>query len=159
MKNIIKALTLISSSIFALTASANTASEHDNAHHFPSVFIGSTTTEGETEFTYGVEYEYKFNHLIGTGVVYERRDHPHHGTGAEVYLASIYLHPWKTLRVGAGYGAERMKGSHGYREELVRISLSYDFHFAGITIAPTIASDFVHGETTTVMGLAFGYVF
>ncbi|MEZ7972532.1 MAG: hypothetical protein QMC00_04195 [Pseudomonadales bacterium] len=36
----------------------------------------------------------------------------------------------------------------------MRTSLSYDFHVGGFGIAPTLAVDFVDGETATVFGFA-----
>ena len=32
-----------------------------DAHHFPAIFVGVSHAD-ETEFSYGLEYEYKFNH-------------------------------------------------------------------------------------------------
>lgn len=32
----------------------------DDNHHFPGIFVGATHAEDETNFTYGIEYEYKF---------------------------------------------------------------------------------------------------
>lgn len=44
---------LLSASVSALAAG--------DAHHFPGIFLGMTNAESETEFTYGIEYEYKFD--------------------------------------------------------------------------------------------------
>jgi len=131
----------------------------NNAHHYPAIFIGTTTADSKSEFSYGFEYEYKFNKLWGAGVVYEKTDDAHHGDGVDVYLASAYLHPWKDLRIGAGFGKEKVGGHHSFTEDLARISVSYDFHFAGIGVAPTLAVDFVDGETATVAGVAFVFAF
>ena len=139
--------------ILASTASLSYASS-DEHHHFPGVFIGATSADSETEFSYGIEYEYKFSKLWGAGIVFEKTDDAHHGDGVEVTLASAYLHPWKELRVGVGFGQEKVGGAHSFEEDLARVSLSYDFHVAGFGIAPTVAVDFVDGETATVLGIA-----
>jgi len=70
-------------------------------------------------------------------------------------LAALYLPPCKELRVGAGFGQEKIGGVHPHTESLSRVSVSYDFHLAGIGIAPTVAVDFVGSETPTVFGIAF----
>jgi hypothetical protein len=86
---------------------------------------------------------------------FEKTDNAHHDDGVDVKLASLYLHPWKDLRIGLGYGEEKVGGDHSHKEDLARISLNYDFHFGDFGIAPTIAVDFVDGERATVLGLSF----
>jgi|TARA_B110000259_G_C13898912_1_gene356053 hypothetical protein len=149
-----------------LATSLAFASTNEEPKHIAGVFIGYTNAESETEFSYGVEYEYKFSRRWGAGVGYEKTNNAHHGAGVDVALVSLYLHPWKALRVGLGVGKETV-GSytdysdslHPHRhsrhsENLVRTSLSYDFHVGGFGIAPTLAVDFVDGETATVFGFA-----
>jgi hypothetical protein len=145
---------LIASALSTLVSTTVMASSTEH-HHFPGIFLGATTIDSETDFSYGVEYEYKANHLWGAGIVYEKTDDAHHGDGVDVKLAAVYLHPWKELRVGLGYGKEKVGGDHPHEENLTRLSLNYDFHVAGFGIAPTIAVDFVDGEKATVIGLSF----
>jgi hypothetical protein len=146
----------------ALTSSSAFASTDETPKHIPGVFVGYTTIDDETEFSYGVEYEYKFSKLWGAGIVYEKTDDAHHGAGVDITLAALYLHPWKELRVGLGYGKETV-GSYtdhdhhyhsSYKEDVVRTSLSYDFHVGDFGIAPTLAFDFIDGETATIVGVA-----
>ncbi len=148
---------------FLLLTSKFSYASSGEKHHFPGIFIGATTTDSETEFSYGLEYEYKFSKLWGAGFVFETTDDAHHGAGVDVTLAAIYLHPWKELRIGAGFGQEKV-GSYtdhdhhyhkGYEEDVIRASLSYDFHVGGFGVAPTIAVDFIDGETATIIGIAF----
>jgi len=153
---------LLATSLLLLTTNLSFASSGEE-HHFPGIFLGATTIDSETDFSYGFEYEYKFSKLWGAGLVYEKTDDAHHGAGVDVALASIYLHPWKELRIGAGFGQEKVGSftdhDHHYHksheENLVRASLSYDFHIGGFGVAPTIAVDFVDGETATIIGVAF----
>ena len=98
---------LLTASLLLLTSNLSYASD-ESAHHFPGIFLGATTFDGETNFSYGIEYEYKFSKLWGAGLTYEKTDDAHHGGGVDIALASIYLHPWKELRVGAGYGNHRI---------------------------------------------------
>lgn len=147
--------TLATPSVFASTEEA--------PKHIPGVFIGFTHANSETEFSYGIEYEYKFSKLWGAGLVYEKTDDAHHGAGVDVTLAAVYLHPWKELRVGLGFGKEKV-GSYmdhdhhfhsSHKEDLVRTSVSYDFHVGDFGVAPTLAFDFVGSQTATIFGVAF----
>lgn len=151
----------------ALAANPTFASNNETPKHIPGIFLGYTNAQGDTEFTYGIEYEYKFSKLWGAGLVYERTDEAHHGVGVNVALASVYLHPWKALRIGLGYGKETVRSytdnsdtehphhHESHDESLIRTSLSYDFHVGDFGIAPTLAFDFVDSETATVFGVAF----
>ena len=148
--------------LFIFTANVSYASSGKH-HHFPGIFLGATTSDSDTNFSYGVEYEYKFSKLWGAGLVYENTADAHHGAGVDISLAALYLHPWKQLRIGAGYGKEKI-GSYtdhdhhlhsSQKENIARASFSYDFHIGGCGVAPTIAFDFVDGETATVFGVAF----
>lgn len=151
MKVLVLALSLVN---LALTSGVARASPEEH-HHFPAVFVGGTSFDSEIEFTYGFEYEYKFTSRWGAGVVIEKTNDAHHGDGTTITLASLFLHPWEDLRVGAGFGKERVGGHHSHKENLTRISASYDFHVTDFGIAPTIAVDFIDGETATVFGVAF----
>jgi hypothetical protein len=145
---------------------ASTDEGHTTVKHIPGVFVGFTNANSETEFSYGLEYEYKFSDQWGAGIVYETTADAHHGAGVDVALAAVYLHPWKELRLGLGYGKE-MVGSydhddgHGhiehhksYNEDVYRTSISYDFHVGDFGIAPTLAFDFVGSQTATILGIA-----
>jgi len=146
---------LITASLLTAMLSTTVMASTTEYHHFPGVFIGATTIDSETDFSYGFEYEYKATKLWGAGFVFEKTDDAHHGDGVDVTIAALYLHPWKELRVGLGFGKEKVGGDHGYKEDLTRVSLNYDFHVGGFGIAPTIAVDFVDGEQATVVGLSF----
>ncbi|WP_286264458.1 hypothetical protein [Thalassotalea atypica] len=128
---------------------------NETAHHIPGVFIGATHADSETEMSFGIEYEYKLSELWGTGIVFEKTNDAHHGDGADVYLAMAYVHPWNSIRLGLGYGKEDIGGAHGGKEDLYRVESSYDFHVGSFMIAPTLAFDFVDGETHTVTELVF----
>ncbi|NQZ89752.1 MAG: hypothetical protein HRT54_19445 [Colwellia sp.] len=136
-----------------LVSSFSYASSKDH-QHFLGVFVGATHAQSESEFSYGIEYEFKFTPRWGAGLVYEKTDDAHHGDGVEVTLAALYLHPWQDLRLGVGFGKEEVGGGHPFKEDLTRVSVSYDFHIGGIGIAPTFAVDFVDGETATIFGIA-----
>lgn len=150
-----KIKSLIMASVISAVASTNAIASSAEYQHFPGIFLGATTIDSETDFSYGFEYEYKATQLWGAGIVYEKTDDAHHGDGVDVKLAALYLHPWKELRVGVGFGKEKVGGHHSHEENLKRLSVNYDFHVGGFGIAPTIAVDFVDGERATVLGLSF----
>jgi len=139
----------------AIFISSGAAASTKDDHNFFGIFLGYTNADSETDFSYGIEYEYKFNDMWGAGLVYEKTDDAHHGDGIDVKLAAVYLHPWQELRLGLGLGKEKVGGAHPHSENVTRLSASYDFHLGGIGIAPTLAFDFVDGEHATVFGVAF----
>jgi hypothetical protein len=144
------ALVLLSTSVLA---------SDQELHNFPAVFVGATVDDSETEFSYGLEYEYKVNSSWGVGATYEHTEEAEEGAGIDIYVASAYYHPWKSLRIGAGFGKEKIGGHHAETEDLARITLGYDFHVAHLDIAPVIATDFVHGHASNVIGLSIGMPF
>jgi predicted porin len=125
----------------------------DNAHHFPGVFIGYTNANDETHFTYGLEYEYKFNRTWGLGAVYEKIDNAHHGDGVTVKVAELFYHPLNSLRFGLGIGKEKVGGAHPHSEDLYRLSASYEYHVGDFGLEPTFAVDFIDGEQAYVLGV------
>ena len=150
MKLQVKLLTLF---VFAL--GFNNVAFAKDAKHIPGIFLGYTDFDDETEFTYGIEYEFKFDKNWGIGAVYEKTDDAHHGDGVTVRLASLYYHPTKAIRLGLGAGQEKVGGDHPHTEDLYRISASYDFHVGNFGIAPTIAVDFIDDKEAYVFGIAF----
>lgn len=122
--------------------------------HFPGIFLGATHFDSETEFTYALEYEYKFTSQWGVGAIYEKTDDAHHGDGTTLKIASLYYHPYPYLRVGLGAGKEKVGGDHPHSEDLYRVSLNYDYHIGKINLEPTIAVDFIDGEQAIVFGIA-----
>ncbi|MDO6834158.1 hypothetical protein Q4596_00915 [Pseudoalteromonas carrageenovora] len=130
------------------------AQASDEVKHVPGIFIGTTHFDSESEFTFGIEYEYKFTNEWGAGVVYERTNDAHHGDGTAVVLASLFYHPTKNIRLGVGFGEERIGGGHPHNEDLYRISSAYDFHVGAFGIAPTVAVDFIDDEEAIVIGFA-----
>jgi hypothetical protein len=122
--------------------------------HYPGIFLGQTESAGEREFTYGLEYEYRFDRHWGFGATYERIDDAHHGDGVTVSVGSLYYHPDNHWRFGFGLGKERIGGHDPHSETLTRLSTSYDYHVGQFGIAPTVAVDFIDGKKAYVVGVA-----
>ena len=143
MKNKLIALTA-----FTLFSTASFASSTDY-HHALALFVGIISVDSKTESSYGIAYEHKFDRMWGAGAVFETSPDLHNGT--DIILVSAYLHPWKGLRLGAGIGQETIDDLDA--QSLTRVSLSYNFHVGPVGIAPTLAFDFVGGDTATVVGI------
>lgn len=81
------------------------AAEHGEAeiefpYHVIAAFVGNTNTQGENEFTLGVEYEYRLGEYLGVGGLL---DIP--GEGRQVLLlAMAYIHPVGDWVIFAGWG-------------------------------------------------------
>ena len=138
----------------ALTLSAFTVNAAGDAKHIPGIFLGVTHFDGENNFTAGLEYEYKFTPNWGAGFVYEETPSAHYDDGVNVFVASLFYHPNKNIKLGVGLGEEEIEGAHPHTEDLYRISAAYDFHVGDFGIAPTLAVDFIDDEQAIVFGIA-----
>jgi hypothetical protein len=144
--------TILFSALLLITT--NNVFASDEAHHFPGIFVGYTNASDETHFTYGIEYEYKFNHTWGVGAVYEKIDDAHYGDGVTVSVAALFYHPLKNVRLGVGVGKEKIGGAHPHTEDLYRLTASYEYHIGDFGLAPTFAIDFIDDEKAYVLGVA-----
>jgi len=154
--SVISALVMSSSLVMASEDDHGSGDHSAQSKHIAGLFAGATKAAGnEVDGTIGIEYEYKFSNHYGLGVVYEKSSDAHHGDGVSVYAASVYWHPHTNWRLGLGAGEEKVHGSHGYIQSLVRASISYDFHVGGFGIAPTFNLDRVDGNNIEVYGITF----
>ncbi|ARN76284.1 hypothetical protein BST96_03110 [Oceanicoccus sagamiensis] len=149
--------TLLVAAIVALSCSTPLQAASDNGefkHHTPGIIFGVTHSDGDNNLSIGLEYEYRINNSWGAGATYERTPQAHDGDGVSVYYLAGYWHPNDHWRFGLGAGKERIHGSHGHTEDLVRVSASYDFHIGEYGVAPTLDLDEVDGEVIEVFGIA-----
>lgn len=149
---------LFSSSILAAGAG------HEFNQHVIGVFAGMTVGTTATEATFGVEYEFRLTKEIGFGAVWEKTpeghdDHHGHFDDVSVYLVSAYWH-LNALRLGLGVGEEKVHSAHSHKEDLIRLSVAYDFHLTdNIGVAPTFNLDRVNGHNISVYGVVLNYAF
>ena len=127
---------------------------HSYSKHTFGLFGGGTSVSGETNFTFGAEYEFRFSQYIGVGAIYEHTPKAHHGDGTSIYMGLVHLHPWKMLRLSAGIGTESVHAFGAHSETVYRLGAAYDFHVGGFGIAPTINIDFIGGHEAIVFGVA-----
>lgn len=159
MEKIVIKKALIVLSIFAGAILSSIVFAESGAKHIPGVFFGVLDADGETDSSLGVEYEYKFTHSWGAGIVYEKSNDAHHGDGVTSSIAALYFHPNAGWRLGIGAGREKVGGHHSHTESLKRLGIAYDFHVGHFGIAPTFNIDRVNGENNEVYGIAVTYPF
>lgn len=132
----------------------------DGAKHFPGIFIGSTKFDGETNFTLGLEYEYRWSKKWGFGGAYERLNKAHDGDGATVWTAMAFYHPIEHVKVGFGPGQERIGGAYQKNKDLLRFAVAYEYPInEKFEIVPTLDIDLIDGDVAFVGGFAFIAVF
>ena len=162
-KSAIVFATLLLSPSLALAGSDDHHATDDHGageKHIVGLFFGATRdAHHDTDATAGIEYEYKFTRQFGIGAIWENSPDADDGEGVSVYLASLYWHPHAGWRLGLGAGEEKVHGSHGHTEDLVRASVAYDWHVGGIMIAPTFSVDLVDSESSEVLGVTFSKAF
>ncbi len=131
----------------------------EKPHHL-SLVLGGThiNAADETEFTFGVDYEYRINTLIGVGAVVE------HAVGdidATTLLAVSDVHLWRGLALQIGPGVEFVdEGEETETFAIGRIGALYEIEFGeGFTISPQFHYDISSGEDAFVFGFAFGRAF
>jgi hypothetical protein len=159
--NFVRLSAILAITFVSISANAKQSTTIDKQYknHMMGAFLGYTYAHDETEFTYGIEYEFRFHQNWGVGLVYERVDDAHHGDGIDIKVAELYYHLDEHWRFGAGFGEEQIKGHHGHKEDLIRITACYDIHFDNFGVAPIYSIDFIDGEDVHVLGVAFIFQF
>lgn len=152
---------LLSGLIFAPQALAQTDVEYDKEvpHHL-SVVIGGTSvpSANETEFTIGVDYEYRISELLGLGAVVE---YAAGDIDATTILAVADIHLWRGLALQIGPGFE-IADEGGDTETLAigRFGALYEFQVGNrFTISPQVHYDISSGQDAVVFGIALGRAF
>lgn len=154
--------------------------DHHGEHHAHknhlAIFNGATTNfdHSATDYTIGLDYEYRFSNLIGAGF------------GAEYILTDdgelvlgipVFIHPAKGFKlivapIGVNAvshdnheddtGGTHKAGSTSSSEKEwhfgVRIGAAYDIHVGKLSLSPTVAYDITNTQAL-VYGLAIGIGF
>lgn len=149
--------------ISAVPSSVAAADGGELKRHVPGVFVGLTSGDGETDYTIGLEYEYRITSLFGIGAIAETTPNRHGGDGVSVALGALHFHPITNVRLTAGYGWEDIHDasikiaagkSPSKNKDVFRIGAAYDFHVGAFGIAPTVNLDFVDGHEVAVFGIS-----
>lgn len=129
--------------------------DKEKPHHLSVLTGGSYIDEiDDTFFTFGVDYEYRFNRLLGLGSVVERT---FGDVEAATILAVADIHVWRGLVFQVGPGAEFVEDKTfiiGRMGTLYEIELEHEF-----TISPQFHYDLSNHEDTIVFGIAIGKAF
>lgn len=122
-------------------------------HHIAGIHGGFTHADDETEFTIGLEYEYRFTELFGVGAIAEYTPESHGGEGSAVYIGLVHLHPWRELRLSVGFGQEDIFEAGAKSGDIWRFSVGYAFEVGDVVIAPAIDLDRIDGHTVEAFGI------
>lgn len=155
-------LLLLSSLLFSHAAFAEDVphgQHHEENKHSIGVFTGYTHLDGSTDFSYGLEYMFEFDHNWAVSAIIEDTDGAHHGTGTRTRTANLLYSPVEKIWLGVGYGREEVLGDHGYTEHLYRVSAAYDIEFTHFKVVPTIAFEKIGDEMATVAGITLSKSF
>lgn len=141
---------------FGLVSQASAADDGDHSYnqHTIGIFGGATSGNGHTDFTFGGEYEFRFDEMWGVGGIFEHSPNAHGGDGVSVYMGQVHLHPYKGWRFSGGIGQEKIHGTTPHKDTIYRLGAAYDFHVENFGIAPTVNLDFVGGHQVVVFGIA-----
>ena len=137
---------------------------HAFHRHHTALFLGNTQDDGsEYGLSFGLEYEYRFNHWLGLGglVEYAGGDFEH-----LLLAVPLYIHPYKQWLLVLAGGAEiyneheEHQGDKREREWVVRTGVAYQFPIEDKwSITPSFNVDFSEHETLFVYGISVGVGF
>lgn len=135
--------------IYVLPVFAN-----DDYHHYPGVFVGTTHNNNTFFTTVGLEYEYRTSSSTGVGLAYEHISDYHDGAGADLLALQLFYHPNTHIKLGLGFGQERIGGHHARNDTFYRLSAAYEYHVEPFEIEPTVDFDVMNGDTSVAIGIA-----
>ena len=162
-----------------------TAHGHALHHNHLGIFIGPTTNldKEATDFSLGLDYEFRFSDSFGAGIFGEHIFNSHSPWLAG---AGLFYHPAGGLKFFAAAGLEYVPANEehdtehikveipgktdkllaseeetgeAHSEFLIRLGLGYDFHVRQYYITPTFNVDIVAGHVSLVYGISFGIGF
>lgn len=158
MKKLIILILVVTGINGLIYAGEGTENEKSHPNHL-AVFIGATTNpEAEqTNFTLGIDYEYKVGEKTGIGVLGEAIFAEH----KEIIIGiPLFYHLQKVkLFVAPGILSTTEEDDHETEKVvkgLVRIGTSFDIDVSGVSIAPTLSADFIDGNISLIYGIGIG---
>ena len=63
-------------------------------------------------------------------------------------------HPNTHIKLGLGFGQERIGGHHARNDTFYRLSAAYEYHVEPFEIEPTVDFDVMNGDTSVAIGIA-----
>lgn len=130
---------------------------HEDGHHSKwhvAVFNGATTNfdHSSTDYTFGIDAEYRFSDLLGAGLGLESIFALHQET---VIAVPFFIHPYKGAKIILAPIAVGVSSKWHYG---ARFGAGYDFHVGKLSVGPTIAFDWTDTKAL-VYGLSVGMGF
>jgi len=139
---------------FALFSQEDGSKEEDEKKNQISLFLGAISNRDANAFAVGLDYQYRFNKIIGAGALVD-----YAGGSIESLLIgpALYLHAWHfefTI-------APTVEFSGGDVAWPIRLGVAYEFELLkGVSISPAVFFDTERNdESALVYGLAFGFEF
>ena len=154
------ALTAFAADAVPLAAEEELWEEHP--HHLSFLLSGTyeeEEDEDETAASFGIDYEYRLNRLIGIGAVVERAFNP---IDATTFLAVADIHLWRGLCIQTGPGIEAIDadGEEESRDLFVyRIGALYEIEMERFTVSPQLHYDNTDEVDALIFGVAVGFAF
>lgn len=135
--------------------------EHHSHRNHLALFTGATTNfeHESTDFTLGIDYEYRLSEMFGVGLFGEVVFAEHDETLIGV---PFFIHMKKSpVKIVLAPGMVFAEDHHGQKHEefMFRSGLGYDIHLDTFSITPTVNADFVDGDVSLAYGIAFGVGF
>lgn len=117
-----------------------------------AVFLGATTNEDATAFTYGLDYQYRISKLIGVGALV---DHAAGDMKSTLVAPAFILHVRKfSFKIAPGLEFSDETTA------VLRVGAEYEIKISKIAISPAIFFDTERSEKPSlVYGLSFGFEF
>lgn len=153
--------------------SKSNENEHKVYNHHLGTFLGITTNTNNrnSDFTMGLEYEYKLpalEHVLGFGLftefVYAKESEYllgvpifyHLENGIKLFFApGIAVSKEETLELNEITMEKAMK-SKDITNFLIRFGASYDMHINRLSISPMLQLDYLDSHFSMVYGIGFG---
>lgn len=119
-----------------------------------SLFIGATSNESTTAFTYGLDYQYRLSELFGIGVIL---DHAAGDIESTLLGPALFLH-WAQVELALVPAIEFVDSETNY---IFRLGFEYEFEFDDkYSLAPSVNFDLERrNEFAVVYGLSFAFKF
>jgi hypothetical protein len=153
MRNTLRLPLFVAAVLVLLSTTGGLWAQESGNRHTLAVFLGDTYDDGDHGFTLGLDYEYRLSRWLGLGGMVDFV-----GSGDREYVVGIpvFLHATKRLTFELAAGLERSDGSSN---ALVRLGAMYGIPLGPVELVPTVALDFVDGDTVYVFGAAFAWDF
>jgi len=160
-KLVVSNLVLVVATMVAVIPCAQSDETHlEPGPHHLSVFLGGTRVdddENTTDFTAGIDYEYRLNRWLGLGVVAE---HAFGDVDSSTALAVADIHIYKGFAIQTGPGYEWPGADDEDNRFVYRIGGLYEFEVGDYTVSPQVHYDFAEeADDALVFGFAFGGAF